>query len=288
MKLAAIINPLSRTVPGGASDELKAAVASAGHTLVSLASSTDDLRAAARAATKSGADAIIVWGGDGTLACVLSMSGAGGPPVLTLPGGTMNMLSRRLHGEGTWYEILDRVLAVPEERVIAAGDVEGHRFYVAALFGKLTGLAESREAVRKGQLLDAAQTLMEGDVLDVETRLRFHCGQAGNPGKDGGNVIEAVAAAIALKGGPRPAFDVAAIDPANTLELFSTAMDAMIHGWKGAEAVERNMTSSVTIEGLDGVPIPCTLDGEQMQFETPVEVRLIKRAAKVLCARASH
>jgi diacylglycerol kinase family enzyme len=288
MKLAAIINPLSRTVPKGASDELKAAIEVSGHELVSLVSTSEDLETNAQAAAKSGADAIIVWGGDGTLACVLSICGAEGLPVLTLPGGTMNMLPRRLHGEGSWHEVLSRVLAEPEERVIAAGDVEGHRFYVAALFGKLTGLAESREAVRKGQLLDAAQTLMEGDVLNVETRLSLRCGKAGNPGKDGSDVIGAVAAAVALTSGPRPAFDVAAIDPANPLELFSTAMDAMIHGWKGAEAVERDVTSSVTIEGLEGVPIPCTLDGEQMQFDTPVEVRLIKRAAKVLCARASH
>jgi diacylglycerol kinase family enzyme len=288
MKLAAIINPLSRTVPKGASDELKAAIAAAGHELVSLSIASDDLEARAHAAAESGADAIVVWGGDGTLACVLTICGADGPPVLTLPGGTMNMLPRRLHGEGSWHEVLDRVLADPEERVIAAGDVDGHRFYVAALFGRLTGLAESREAVRKGQLLDAAQTMVDGDVLSVETRLSLHCGQAGNPDKARGPAIEAVAAAVALTDGPHPAFDVASIDPSSALELISTAMDAMIRGWRDADAVERDVTSSVTVEDPDGLAIPSTLDGEQVQFETPVEVRLIERAAKVLCARASH
>ena len=132
----------------------------------------------------------------------------------------MNMLPKRLYGDGAWYQILDRVLSKPDVETIAAGKIENRRFYIATLLGRLTGLAETREAVRKGELRDAAQALVEGNVLDIETRLRLawktRDGQSGLSEQ----TISAVAAAVAITSGPSPAFEVAAIDPGSTMELF--------------------------------------------------------------------
>ena len=288
MKFSVVINPLSRSVPKDAADQLDAAVQAMGHDIVELRCGSDQLEENVRAVAASQADAVIAWGGDGTLACTLTACGGDGLPVLALPGGTMNMLPKRLHGEGTWNEVLDRVLAKPETETIAAGEVDGQRFYIAALFGRLTGLAETREAVRKGELINAAQALVEGEVLDVETRLRLcWAKQCETPGK-AEQAISAVAAAVALKSGPSPAFEVAAIDPASTMDLISTALDAMVHGWKDAGPVEHDVSETVTVHELEDAAIPATLDGEQVTFTSPVKVRLVKEAAKVLCAGAGH
>jgi diacylglycerol kinase family enzyme len=288
MKLSVIINPLSRSVPKGAADEMEAAIRVSGHDLCALSCSADRLGESVRAAAASDADAVIAWGGDGTLACTLTACGMSGPPVLALPGGTMNMLPKRLYGDAPWHDILERALSKPDSRSIAAGEADQRRFYIAALFGRLTALAETREAVRKGELLDAAQALVEGEVLDVETRLRLSWKALPDHLHTGEHLLSAVAAAVALtKDGP-PAFEVAAIDPDSTLDLMSTALDAMIHGWKQADPVEYGVSRSVTVHELGDAAIPATLDGEQVSFAGPVHIRMIEQAARVLYAEPGH
>ena len=198
------------------------------------------------------------------------------------------MLPKRLYGDGTWYEILDRVLAEPKTESLAAGKIENRRFYIAALFGRLTGLAETREAVRKGELRNAAQALVEGEVLDVETRLRLSWAKSRAGAPSSGQTISAVAAAVALTSGAPPKFEVAAIDPNSTMELFSTALDAMVHGWKDAEPVLHDVSEAVSVHDLGGADIPATLDGEQVSFSSPVRIELVEQAARVLCPEAAH
>ncbi len=288
MKFSVIINPLSRSVPKGAADELEAAILASGHDIEKLYLSSKKLEEDVQAAASSGADGVIAWGGDGTLACALTACGASGLPVLALPGGTMNMLPKRLYGDGAWHQILEQVLSKPATETLAAGKIGDHRFYVAALFGRLTGLAQTREAVRKGELRDAAQALVEGEVLDVETRLKLSwVRQQGEPGMSE-QEIDAVAAAVTLTNGPSPAFEIAAIDPNSTMELFSTALDAMIHGWKDAGPVEHDVSDTVAVQDMSGADIPATLDGEQVTFSSPVRVDLINNAARVLSAETSR
>lgn len=284
MKLAAVINPMSRSVPENAAAALEAVVRGAGHNLVQLGCSADNLLSNVQAAAASDADAVIAWGGDGTLACTLTACGPSGPPVLVLPGGTMNMLPHRLHGnESDWRDVLERVLRAPVAEPISAGTAGDHRFYVAALFGKLTAVADSREAVRKGDVLEAAQAVLSGDVLDCETRLRITSRH-----RMGEQMINAVAAAVGVSSEQAAALEVAAIDPESTLEMLATAVDALIHGWRKAKPVERDVSHSLTIHDLSGDPIPATLDGEPVLFDTPVEIRILDEAARVLRAEADH
>jgi len=282
MKLAAIINPMSRTVPADAAEALETAVRDAGHDLVLMRCSADDLSTNVNEAAGSDADAVIAWGGDGTLACALTACGAADIPVLVLPGGTMNMLPHRLHGKtDDWQDILNRTLADPVADTIGAGMIGEQRFYVAALFGRLTAFAESREAMRQGALLEAAQAVIGNQVLDVKTRLRITSRH-----KSGEKLTSAVAAAIVVSDEEVPALEVAAVDPESTFELLATAVDAMMHGWRDAEPVERDISRSITIHDLGDGKIPATLDGERVMFDTPVEVKMLDNAARILRAGA--
>ena len=62
----------------------------------------------------------------------------------------------------------------------------------------------------------------------------------------------------------------------------------MIHGWKDAGPVEHDVSDTVAVQDLSGADIPATLDGEQVTFSSPVRIDLVKDAARVLCAEASH
>ena len=59
MKLAAIINPMSRSVPADAAEALEAAVRQAGHDLILMHCSTDNLLTHVNEAAGSDADAVI-------------------------------------------------------------------------------------------------------------------------------------------------------------------------------------------------------------------------------------
>ena len=57
----------------------------------------------------AGADTLAIFGGDGTISSVVAGVAGWSGAVLPLPGGTMNMLARRLHGDATAPEIVNRL-----------------------------------------------------------------------------------------------------------------------------------------------------------------------------------
>lgn len=277
MKLAAIVNPMSRSVPENGLDLLQSELKSSPHTLIDIIPVEHDVPGAVKRCLAVDADAVIAWGGDGTLGCVLSAAGPSGPPILALPGGTMNMLPNRLYGQLRWDEILDRALRGITAEAVCAGVVGQDRFYVAALFGRLTAIADTREAIRKGDLAQAGHHLMEGEILDMETRLQVEC--SGHPHA---HKIDAVAAAVVLPGYDATRFKVGAIDPDSTLELLATGLSAMINGWQDADAVESDRCSEVVITDRTQENIPATLDGERKWYDGACRIHLIERAARVL------
>ena len=55
-------------------------------------------------------DVIIVLGGDGTARHAAELAPRNGPPLVLLPGGTLNILPRALYGELAWPEALAAAL----------------------------------------------------------------------------------------------------------------------------------------------------------------------------------
>ena len=63
--------------------------------------------------TRQGIDLLLVWTGDGTInAAAIKAAGWDGA-ILVLPGGTLNLLSKALHGDRPVTEILADALQVP-------------------------------------------------------------------------------------------------------------------------------------------------------------------------------
>src|SRR5262245_38638672 len=104
-------------------------------------------------------DAIVVLGGDGTARAAAELAPRNGPPLILLPGGTLNILPKALYGERTWPEAIAAVLERGVERRLPVGRANGEAFYVAGLFGPTTLLALARESVREGKPLKALQRL---------------------------------------------------------------------------------------------------------------------------------
>ncbi len=105
----------------------------------------------------SGIDLLAIYAGDGTVnEAVTGLYGWGGA-VLVLPGGTMNLLSRRLHGDTAMEEIVARAasgssrLVRPKVARTAYGDA-----LAGLLVGPGTAWYAVREAMRQVDVVEMA------------------------------------------------------------------------------------------------------------------------------------
>lgn len=120
-------------------------------------------------ACASGAQTVVVVGGDGTVACAAAALADTGIALGILPSGTMNLLARDLGLPIGNLDAAVAVLARGEMRTIDVGSVNGHVFLCGSMIGLPTRLAQVREAGRGkpflllwGRFLRAALRLLYG------------------------------------------------------------------------------------------------------------------------------
>ena len=153
MKTIALINSMAGSVGPTGRQRLHAALAKVGldHADIRELDRTDSEGQLARIEAEA-PDLLIAWGGDGTHRSVLDTLGRKTSKLLLLPGGTMNLLPKWLHGDKPWETVLWSVLASPKPRLLSAGKVGNKLFFCALLAGVPARLAEAREDVRRGDL----------------------------------------------------------------------------------------------------------------------------------------
>lgn len=105
-----------------------------------------------QAAIASQPDAIVVAGGDGTVACAAQFLGGTGIPLGILPFGTMNLLAKDLGLPIGDTEAAVRLVAAWTPRSIDVGEVNGHVFLCASMLGLPARLGRYREQTRGSAL----------------------------------------------------------------------------------------------------------------------------------------
>jgi diacylglycerol kinase family enzyme len=73
-------------------------------------------------------DVIIVLGGDGTARAAAELAPRHGPPLVLLPGGTLNILSKALYGNLAWPEALAAALERGVIKRLPLGRANGEAF----------------------------------------------------------------------------------------------------------------------------------------------------------------
>lgn len=288
MKLKVLINPHAGSVPDDPDAELLAVAEEVSATCEILKVEPTDLKREVAAAVEQGFDILAVWGGDGTIACALETVGPDGPPILPLPGGTMNLLHRRVHSipEGSvidWRDCLRGAVESGKIEPIGAGCVNGERrFYVGAMFGELVGLSRAREAIREGRPISAVERAAEVGAFDLATSLAFHELRGEETGMQG--VATALAAFVPEPGDAR--LDVGWIDPANLAELAGVGMEIALGDWRFASGVEYHRWEALRIFHAKEEEIEATLDGEPLKLRSGTLIDFMPIAAHVLAAPA--
>ena len=222
-------------------------------------------------------DVIIVLGGDGTARAAAELAPRNGPPLVLLPGGTLNILPRALYGERAWPEALAAALERGVVKRLPAGRVNNERFYVAALFGGPTMLVHAREAVREGRLMTAWKRLRIAWRHSFEQNLRVRTG------KGRMQRIEAFGVLLPSFSGGLEADDLewVRLDAHSVLDLARVSIRALTDAWRRDDAVEIGRGRVGDVDAAFGY-VHATLDGEPRRFYSRVHVKYDPNGPPVL------
>jgi hypothetical protein len=246
-----VANRASRSTDEGRIAALEAALAAAGAT---IAGNTDFPREAAPDATAlARIDTLVVMGGDGTLGAASAAASGWDGQFLAIPGGTMNLLPKALHGDAT-----------PEAIVAAAGQgvlthvpvvrAAGHTSYCRIIIGPLTRWALARENARHGRIWRVWQavrlSLARGFLGGVKV--------AGQPGRHPGVLLMPGEEGLA----------VALFSGRGLADAMAVAVNWLLNDWRDASTVTA-FTAPELIVGRRRT-LRCLFDGELRRLPPPV------------------
>lgn len=162
MKVWLVCNPASGSNDEAALAELTDAFTEAGLALDRIVRFPDEPAPKPVDLDVAGVDLLAVFAGDGTTHSAVTTAWDWGGAVLVLPGGTMNMLSKRMHGEATGPEIVAR-LAGRDLRTVRPQVIRSRHGIglTGALAGPGTVWNEVREAMRAADILEFVSTARE-------------------------------------------------------------------------------------------------------------------------------
>lgn len=231
-----------------------------------------------RDAVAADPDLLIVLAGDGTARTAAELCGPDGPLLAPLAGGTMNMLPHAIYGVRPWREALPLMLESGEPQMLGGGEVEGHKFLVAAILGSPALWAPAREAARHGRLNQAIDQARKAFGRAFSGRLRYVTAEAGR------NKAEALTFMCPLvsKGLDSQAdlLEVAALDVSGAAEAFRLGLNALIGDWRDDPAVRVSHAEITRVWAAR--KIPALLDGESVTLRSLTEVRYVKEMVRVL------
>jgi len=124
----------------------------------------DDIPDAAEL-TRQGVDLLLVWTGDGTINAAATLAAGWDGAILVLPGGTLNLLSKALHGDRSAPEILTDALQGKMRRsAIPTIQSDTGTAFITVVAGPATRWAEVRETMRQDGIIEASRAAP--DALD--------------------------------------------------------------------------------------------------------------------------
>jgi diacylglycerol kinase family enzyme len=222
-------------------------------------------------------DVIIVLGGDGTARAAAELAPRDGPPLVLLPGGTLNILPKALYGELAWPEALKAALERGVEKRLPLGRANGEAFYVAALFGGTTMLVHAREAVREGKPLTAWRRLR------VALRRSFTRSLRARKGTERMSKVEALGVLLPSFSGGIEADDLewVRLEARHIFDLARVSLRAITAGWRNDAAVQVAHTKSGDVDSPLGY-VHATLDGEPRRFYSRVHIKYDANGPRVL------
>lgn len=210
-------------------------------------------------------DLLIIWTGDGTINAAATKAAGWDGAVLPLPGGTLNLLSKALHGDRPAPEILaDTLQGKGRRRPIPTIHSDDGNAFITIVAGPATRWAEVRETMRQDGLIEASRAAP--DALDA--------------------MLNAPGVAVAGHGRAYPAIILTPTPQGVRADgiLTEGTADVIRHGlaWLGGDfrdGPSEEIVSGETIVLESAAPISLEYDGELGETASPARFELGTSAA---------
>lgn len=254
-----ITNPGSGSTTAEKCDALAALFADHALTLAGRTSfPDDDLPSPAMLDAKS-VDTVVLFAGDGTINAAIRALADWPGAILILPGGTMNLLAKTLHGTADAESIVLATHAVPRLVAlpfVAAGEC---RAFVALILGPAASWVHARELVRAGRLRGLGRAIRHALVRTFGRGIRLGGATGLLPGAQA-VLVTADGSGIRLT----------AIDARDWRSIARLGWDWLTGDWVAAAAVTEGRATSVTV--LGDKPVLALFDGEPQQLAPNVPI----------------
>lgn len=254
-----ITNPHSGSATHGKCEALEAVFQERGLVLAGRTEFPDQPIPAGEELSAANVDTVVLFAGDGTINTALCALADWGGAFLILPGGTMNLLAKALHGDAEPAAIIHA--AHEGGRKVALPHVEAgpHRAFVGLILGPAAHWARAREAARKGRVARVLGAMRSASRRTFGKGIRV-AGVAGMHGR-----YQAV-----FVGPEAGALKIAAIDARDWGSIAELGWNWLTGDWIAARAVTCRRAERV--RPLSRRPVLALFDGEPVTLDPDVEV----------------
>lgn len=244
-----------------------------------------------RKAVDEGAKIVLPIGGDGTCTAIAELARDGGFTASALPGGTKNILARRLWGEDADLLAIAETLkrGEVELRRMDAGEANGRLFFVGASFGMVPHLARARERLRgraepSGVWAAFRHIMRLGRRGILRPRIAYTV-PGGDSARCAGLMVSVKSIdEMLFRAGEKPdpaSFDCAAANPRGWLQLVWLGLRAVFTDtWRNQDTVRDFNVPHLDVDGRN--PLIVALDGEAVALEAPVKLTLLQDAIPLI------
>jgi hypothetical protein len=269
-----IVNAASGSNSPAALDALTACFESHGIEVARTIRIPDDRLPDAAALNAAGVALLMIYTGDGTLNAALTRLKGWDGAVLVLPGGTMNLLSKRLHGDFPAAEIVEIVAhgGARRRRVSIIAGPRGDA-YGGLMAGPGTSWGTVREAMREGDIAALASGAAEALAKSTgETTVRAADPPLGS--RQGYPLIDLTPGEHGIR--------VNGYHAQNLAELALQGWALLRRRFREGPHDRLGIVDRITLENLDGSPVEVLLDGEACDAEPHVTFRLAQSHVDLL------
>jgi diacylglycerol kinase family enzyme len=272
-----VVNEASGRNDEDARERLEQSCCEAGFVLERIVAFPDQPLPDAAHLDGAGIELVAVFAGDGTVSSLVKGLAGWSGAVLVLPGGTMNLLCHRLHGDRSAEAVL-RLVAAGKALAVRPGVIASDAGTALAecLAGPGTRWHEVREALREADVLAAAGKTA-GAIGETLASPGIACREPGCGKTDGYPLIMLTPTNEGIR--------IAGFYADNPAEFLQGSWAVLSHRFREGPHDDLGVASQVTLASTDGEPFGVLLDGEPAQSRTEAVFRLVPCAVDLLATR---
>lgn len=269
-----IVNSASGSNTPAALAELEAGFGDKGIAIERTVRFPDDELPLPAALDAAGVPLLAVYTGDGTLNAALTRLSGWGGAVLVLPGGTMNLLSKRLHGDFPPRDIIAVVAGggARRRRVLKIAGPCGDA-YAGLLAGPGTHWGAVREAMRELDLAGIATGAAEALAKTTgETAVRAADPPLGS--REGYPLLDLTPGEHGIQ--------VNGYHAGTAGELAQQGWALLRRRFREGPHDRLGIVDAITLENIDGSPVEVLIDGERCESTARPSFRVAESEVDLL------